>query len=130
EGADGNVVGFVWVETAHAEKQWRVVGCGELGAVEFFANASSGEVRDVVGALFRPAFADDPIDDVLGVADERVEAAIVLEFVIAAETADALPGACGREARGAVHPGDDDARLLLAGERRDRAGRGEVERLG
>jgi len=118
------------VETAHAEKKWDVFGCAECGAVEFCASASGGEVWDVVGALFRPAFADDPIDDVLRVADERVEAAIIFEFVIAAEAADAFPGAGRRKARGAVHPGDDDAGVLFACERGDGAGRREVERLG
>jgi hypothetical protein len=79
-----DVVRFAGVKATHAEEQrdalWRV----EVRPAEFCAVAGGGEIRNVVGAVFRPAFADDPIDNVLGVADERIEIAIVLEFVVAA----------------------------------------------
>ena len=47
---------------------------------------------------------------VLGVGDQQVEAAVVLQVVVAAEPPDAPPGALGRVPRRPAHPGDQHAR--------------------
>ena len=62
--------------SAHAEQKRRVCRRIELRAIQRRAFAFGGEVGNVVRAIRRPAFADHPLDNVLCVADERIEAEV------------------------------------------------------
>ncbi|MCR5877223.1 hypothetical protein LRS04_01660 [Phenylobacterium sp. J367] len=122
-------MGLGLVQPTHGQQQGRVLRRVQGSPVERRGLVGDGgEVRDAADPAGRPALADDPLGDVLGVGHQVVEAAVVLEIVVAAEAADPRPGALRRMSRRPVHPGERHLRVLGLREGRGLAPGQKIER--